>query len=128
MIRPISSAQDGRSSISPATWPADIRPASGRPSTIAARSSTGVFAAISTWPQVSSAPRRMARPSRISSGQVRPDARRKAAALRAERSRPVSRPAAPARSSRSTSGVRSSRCGTPSTRVVTTVPVTSLAR
>ena len=47
MIRLISSAQDGRSSISPATWPDGISPASGWPSAIAARSSTGVFAAIS---------------------------------------------------------------------------------
>jgi hypothetical protein len=121
----ISSAQDGRSPISPVTWPADIRPRSGRPSTMAARSSIGVLAAISTWAQVSSLPRRMARPWRISSGQLSPPARRNAAAFRADRSSPASRPAP---SSRSTIGVRSTQCGTPSTRVVTTVPVTSAFR
>ena len=125
MIRVISSAQDGRSTIRPATWPDGIRPASGRPSAIAARSSTGVFAAISTWPQVSPVPRRIARPSRSSAGHPSLDARRNALALRAERTRALTRPA---RSRRSVSGVRSSRCGTPSARVVTTVPVTSLAR
>jgi hypothetical protein len=48
MIASISSAHDGRSSISPATCPDDINPRSVRPSTMAARSSTGVFAAIRT--------------------------------------------------------------------------------
>ena len=42
-----------------------------------------MFAAISTWFQVRPLPRRMARPSRISAGQVWPDARRNADALRA---------------------------------------------
>ena len=99
----------------------DIRPRSGRPSTIAARSSIGVFAAISTWAQVSS--RAAAhRPALRGSArrQLSPDRPRNAAALRADRARPLHRPAC---SRRSTSGVRSTRCGTPSTRVVTTVPV-----
>ena len=88
VIRLISSAHDGRSPISPVTWPADIRPRSGRPSTMAARSSIGVFAAISTWAQLSSLPRRMARPCRISSAQLSPDRPRNAAALRTDRARP----------------------------------------
>ena len=70
-------------------------------------------------------PWRIARPWRIRSRQLSPDRLRNAAALRADHSSPVT---GPARSRRSTSGVRSTRCGTPSTRVVTTVPVTSLAR
>ena len=81
MIASISSAHEGRSSISPATWPDDIRPRSALPSTMAARSSTGVFAAISTWPQVSSLSRRIAWPWRIISRQLSPDTPRNAAAF-----------------------------------------------
>ncbi len=110
MIAPISSSHDGRSSISPATCPDDINPRSVRPSTMAARSSTGVFAAISTCPQLSPPSRRMSRP---------------AAADRTARTRP---PAIPPETSRSTILVRSTRCGTPSTRVVTTVPSRPAAR
>ena len=48
MMRAISSATVGRSSITPATCPLDSTPASRRPSTSPARSSIGVFAASTT--------------------------------------------------------------------------------
>ncbi len=48
MMRWMSSATVGRSSMTPTTWPLDITPRSGRPSTMAALSSMGVFAAITT--------------------------------------------------------------------------------
>ena len=102
-----------------------MSPRSGRPSTIAARSSIGVFAAISTCAQDSSPPRRIARAARHSSSDDRPETSRKRAAFRADRSSVATRPP---RSSRSTSGVRSTRCGTPSTRRVTTVPSSPAAR
>jgi hypothetical protein len=125
IIRSISSAHDGRSSIRPATWPDDISPRSGRPSTIAARNSIGVFAAISTCPHDSELPRRIERPARHRSSADRPATERKRIALRTDR---ASVPTGPPRSRRSTSGVRSTRCGTPSTRRVTTVPSRPAAR
>ena len=136
MIDSISSAHDGRSSISPATCPDDISPRSVRPSTMAARSSTGVFAAISTCPQLSPPSRRMTRPCRSISRHPIPDTPRNAAAFRADRtSAPARRgplaspaPARPRPSRWSTIVVRSTRCGTPSTRRVTTVPSRPAAR
>ena len=92
---------------------------------MAARSSIGVFAAISTCAHESSPPRRIARPDRSSSSDDSPESSRNRRALRADRS---SVPARPPPSSRSTSGVRSTRCGTPSTRRVTTVPSSPAAR
>jgi hypothetical protein len=84
-----------------------------------------VFAAISTCAQDSSPPRRMARADRSSSVDDSPEISRNRAALRTDRS---SEPIRPPPSSRSTSGVLSTRCGTPSTRLVTTVPSSPAAR
>src|SRR5204862_7475370 len=54
MMRLMSSATDGSSSIRPTTWPLAITPRSGRTSTIAFFSSMGVLAAITTWLQLRS--------------------------------------------------------------------------
>src|SRR5207249_12094255 len=107
------------------TWPLAITPRSGRPSTMAAFRSIGVLAAISTWLHVSSWLLRMAAPSRTRSRHAAPDSFRKRSALRTARGSNVTGPLA---SSRSTSSVRSTRWGTPSTRVVTTVSVTDFDR
>ena len=137
MMPSISSAHDGRSSISPVTCPDDISPRSVLPSTMAARSSTGVFAAISTCPHLSPLPRRISRPCRSISRHPIPDSPRNAAAFRPDRTSVASPPADPTcpahplrprPSSWSTIVVRSTRCGTPSIRVVTTVPSRPAAR
>src|SRR5205814_1836015 len=88
-----------------------------------------------------SPPRRISRPCRSISRHPIPDTPRNAAAFRADRtSTPARRgplnhlappppcPPCPPRSSWSTIVVRSTRCGTPSTRAVTTVPSRPAAR
>ncbi|HLK02223.1 MAG TPA: hypothetical protein VKU39_20260 [Streptosporangiaceae bacterium] len=72
----MSSAQVGRSSITPATWPEASVPRSMRPSIMLARSIIGVFAAISTCDHDSPCDRRMAVPSRTRSSHEAPDTRR----------------------------------------------------
>jgi hypothetical protein len=92
---------------------------------MAALSSIGVFAAMTTWLHDSSCERFMARPSRTISRHGVPDSRWNAKALRTARGRLV---AGPDRTRRSTNSVRSTRWGTPSTCVVTIVSVTAFAR
>ena len=111
--------------MTPTTWPLDITPRSGRPSTMAALRSMGVFAAMTTWLHERSCERFMARPSRTIARHGVPDSRWNARALRTARGRLV---AGPERTSRSTNSVRSTRWGTPSTWVVTIVSVTDLER
>ncbi|SHS90881.1 Uncharacterised protein [Mycobacteroides abscessus subsp. abscessus] len=95
------------------------------PSTSPAFSSIGVFAAMSTCDQVSSLPCRIARPSLTMDAHDMPVIFLNLAALRTAAVKPRTREPL---SSFSTSSVRSTRCGMPSTRVETTVPARSEAR
>jgi hypothetical protein len=124
-MRSTSSATVGRSSSTPTTCPLDITPRSGRPSTIAALSSIGVFAAMTTWLHERSFDFRMARPSRSMSRHDVPESFLNRSALRIARGRLVT---ALVWSSFSVKSVRSTRWGTPSTCVVTMVSVTDFAR
>ena len=107
--------------MTPATWPLASVPRSVRPSTMLARSIIGVFAAMITCVQVSSWLRFIARPSATMSRQDEPDIFWNAIACPIDRR---SLPSEPPPMSWSASGVRSTRCGTPSSTEVTTVSVT----
>ena len=109
----------------PATWPDASTPASVLPSTRPALSNIGVLAAITTCDQVSSLPCRMASPSRTIAAQVICDIFLNFAAFRTAAVNPRAREPL---SSLSTSPVRNTRCGMPSTRVVTTVPSSPACR
>ena len=97
--------------MTPATWPLASVPRSVRPSTMLARSIIGVFAAMITCVQVSSWLRFIARPSATMSRQDEPDIFWNAIACPIDRR---SLPSEPPPMSWSASGVRSTRCGTPS--------------
>ena len=125
MMREISSATVGRSSITPVTWPLDSTPASSLPSTSPARSSIGVLAASASCDHFRFCSLRIARPSRTMPRHDVPDIFLNAAALRNARGMAMT---AFVCSSSSTNSVRSTRWGTPSMRVVTTVSVTLRSR
>ena len=109
----MSSATVGSSSITPTTWPVGSTPTSVRPSTSAALVIMGALAAMTTCAHVSSLPSFMARPSDNSAPQRR-------VRLTPERQRIAERrgnaAARPAPSRWSTTSVRTTRCGAPSTR------------
>ena len=97
-------------------------PVSRRPSTIVALVSIGAFAAIATCDHVRPSLRFIARPSRTSARNDVPVSFRKPSAFRRARGSAVIRPEC---SRWSTTSVRMTRCGYPSMRWVTTVPVTA---
>ena len=121
----MSSSHVGRSSITPTTWPDARMPAPVSPSTSPALSSVGVLAASVIWARVRPWALRMARPSRASCSQPIPLSCLNCRVLRIVG---PSRRTALVSSTSSTNGVRSIRCGMPSTFVVTTVPVRSVSR
>src|ERR671918_267924 len=124
-MRSSSSPTVGSSSITPVTCPVGSTPTSGLPSTSAALMSMGALAAIATCDHDRPWFRRMASPSRTKSGTGVPVTRRKASAARRARG---SRVSGVASSSRSTVSVRITRCGAPSSALVTTVSVTAASR
>ena len=95
------------------------------PSTIDARSSIGAFAAITIWlhDELLAALHRDRLAQQVAASGVPEHALE---AHRVARARAAGSRAACRRTSRSTNGVRSTRCGSPSTCVVTTVSVTRL--
>src|SRR5579884_297487 len=121
MILPMSSATVGMSWISPTTWPTGRTPVSGCPSIRAARVSIGALGAIIICAQLSSCDRFIANPSRTSERSGVLVRRRKRMALAVAR---ATLSGVRSRSSRSTSGVRTTRWGAPSMARVTTVSVT----
>ena len=100
-------------------------PASVSPSTSPALSSVGVLAASVIWARVRPWALRIARPSRASCSQLIPLSCLNCRVLRIVGPR---RRTVLVSSTSSTNGVRSIRCGMPSTLVVTTVPVRSVSR
>ncbi len=100
------------------TWPVGSTPTLGSPSTSAALISIGALAAMASWLQVRSWFLRMARPSSTSSLSGVPVSLRKARALRSAFGNRV---IGDAFSRASTVSVRITRCGAPSSAVVTTV-------
>ena len=110
--------------MTPVTCPVGRMPTSGLPSTIVALMSIGALAAIASWLRVRSWFRRMAAPSCRSSRTDVPVSLRKRSAASAARGKRNSRGD---RSSRSTTSVRMTRCGAPSSAVVTTVSNTVAA-
>ena len=111
--------------MTPTPWPVGRIPTSGRPSTIDARVSIGAFAAIAICPHVRPCALRIASPSRSRLSIEVPVMERKRHACASERSRAMSTPLC---SRPSTTPVRITRCGCPSTLRVTTVPFTSVFR
>ena len=100
-------------------------PAPVSPSTSPALSSVGVLAASVIWASVRPCALRIARPSRASCSQLIPLSLLN---CRVRRRVGPSRRTALVSSTSSTNGVRSIRCGIPSTFAVTTVPVRSVPR
>ena len=109
--------------MTPTTWPEARIPASVSPSTRPALSIVGVLAASVIWASERPWALRISRPSRASWSQVIPLSLLN---CRVRRSVGPSRRTALVSSTSSTNGVRSIRCGIPSTLVVTTVPVRSV--
>jgi hypothetical protein len=117
-MRSTSSAQVGRSVIRPPTTPVAITPWSGSPSTTAFWIIIGAEAAIMAWVRVRPPWARIPWAARSSSGQEAPVWRFMASPLSKARSH---MPTGPDRSIRSSKGVRTIRCGMPSSLVVRTI-------